>query len=249
MVLGAAVLPLALLAPVAALSPAPGPRPEPVAVTASADDSGDVRPENVRPPIVGRVAWDADEDLVREPPEYTGRARAVFVHHTAHGNAYDCSDVPEMLRALQREHVRGKGWDDVGYNFLVDRCGTVYEGRAGGVSRPVHGAHTKGFNADSVGIAVIGTFGTGARVPDRAVEAVVRLTAWKLRPGISPRGRVRMVSSNSESRYPKGTSVRLDVVSGHRDSFRTRCPGDALYDRLAEIRAAASRLRQWPAPG
>jgi hypothetical protein len=112
------------------------------------------------------------------------------------------------------------------------------------VSRPVRGAHTKGFNADSVGIAAIGTFGSGAQVPEPVLDSLVRLTAWKLRPGADPRGRVRLVSSNSESRFPRGTRVRMEVVSGHRDSFRTRCPGDALNDRLPRVREDAARLRR-----
>ncbi|MFE3827450.1 N-acetylmuramoyl-L-alanine amidase [Streptomyces sp. NPDC059092] len=107
-----------------------------------------------RPSVVERRVWRADETAVREKPLYTGPVRAVFVHHTLHSNNYDCgTDVPAMLLSMERHHINGMGWDDLGYNFVVDRCGTIYEGRAGGVDRAVKGAHTKGFNERSVGIA------------------------------------------------------------------------------------------------
>ncbi|CAM5734848.1 hypothetical protein SBADM41S_01118 [Streptomyces badius] len=123
LVLGVLVLPLALLvfgdgprfrAPGAEL--ATGPRP----------------PRGLpQPAMVSRRDWHADEKLVREGPHYTGAARAVFVHHTGNPNDYDCADAPGLIRAVQRDHIRQDGWDDIGYNFLVDRCGTIYEGRAG----------------------------------------------------------------------------------------------------------------------
>lgn len=209
-------------------------RPEPVAV-------GPVTP---RPPIVSRKAWRADEGMVRERATYTGPVGAVFLHHTGHPNGYDCADVPRMLRAMQEDHIESDGWDDIGYNFVVDRCGTIYEGRAGGVGRSVRGAHTKGFNADSVGIAALGTFGPGTTVPAALESGIVKVAAWKLRPGADPGGTVRLVSTNDESKYRKGDTARLHVISGHRDSFRTDCPGDVLYERLPAIRDAVTRLRK-----
>lgn len=235
-VLGAAVLPLGLLV----TWDAPG-RPvprEPVPVTA------EQRPERgPRPAIVSRAVWRADESLVEERPKYVKSVEAAFVHHTSHPNDYDCADVPAMLRALQRDHVRREGWDDLGYNFVVDRCGNLYEGRAGGVERAVYGAHTKGFNAYSVGIAVVGSYGAGAAVPRAVTDGITKIVAWKLRGGADPQGTVRLVSTHDESRYPKGTPARLDVVSGHRDSYHTSCPGDALYGHLPAIREGAARLR------
>ncbi|MBQ0983109.1 peptidoglycan recognition protein [Streptomyces sp. F63] len=202
-----------------------------------------VRPAAPRPPIVGREVWDADEDLVRERPRPAGVVSAVFLHHTGHPNSYDCADVPEMLRSLQTDHVKGEGWDDIGYNFVVDRCGTVYEGRAGSGARPVRGAHTKGFNAHTVGIAALGTFDTGTVVPRALLGGIAKVAAWQLRPGADPRGTVRLVSTNDEARFDKGDKAVLHVISGHRDSYETRCPGEALYERLPEIREAVARLR------
>lgn len=234
-VLGALLLPLALLvfrdgpavrepSPQAAVGPRP-PRGLP------------------QPAVVTREQWHADEDLVKEGPHYTGAARAVFVHHTGNPNDYDCADAPDLIRAVQSDHIQQDGWDDIGYNFLVDRCGTIYEGRAGGVARSVRGAHTKGFNTDTVGIAAIGTFGEGAEVPKPMMEALVKLTAWKLRPGTDPLGTVELVSTNDESRFDRGQVARLNVVSGHRDSYETRCPGDVLYGLLPELRERAAKLR------
>ncbi|MCC5032493.1 peptidoglycan recognition protein [Streptomyces sp. WAC 00631] len=231
---GAVVLPLALLAvrDAAVRSDPPG-RHEPAAI----------RPAAPRPAIVSRQKWDADEDLVRERAPYSGAVSAVFVHHTGHPNGYDCADVPELLRSLQTEHVTHEGWDDIGYNFVVDRCGTIYEGRAGSASRPVRGAHAKGFNAHTVGIAALGTFTEGVPVPGELIAGMAKVAAWKLRPGADPRGTVRLTSSNDESRYDKGDKAELNVISGHRDGYETDCPGEALYQRLPALREAVARLR------
>ncbi|MEI7034354.1 peptidoglycan recognition protein [Streptomyces pratensis] len=196
-----------------------------------------------QPALVSRDTWQADEELVREGPRYTGAAKALFVHHTGNPNDYDCAQVPELIRAVQADHIEKDGWDDIGYNFLVDRCGTLYEGRAGGVARPVLGAHTKGFNADTVGVAAIGNFAAGAEVPKPMMDTLVRLAAWKLRPGADPMGTVDLVSTNDESRFDRGQVARLNVISGHRDGFETRCPGDALYGLLPQLRERTARLR------
>ncbi|RMI38184.1 peptidoglycan recognition protein family protein [Streptomyces triticirhizae] len=195
------------------------------------------------PHVVGRDEWGADEELRTEPVTYTGPARAVFVHHTNHPDDYDCADAPEMLRSMHSDHVSGQGWDDLGYNFVVDKCGTVYEGRGGGLDRYVLGAHTTGFNMDSVGVAALGTFTDPAGVPGELIRAIAEVAAWKLRPGSDPRGRVRMVSTNDDSMVPEGDPAELDVVSGHRDIVQTDCPGDALHAQLPAIREEAARLR------
>ncbi|MFH8369668.1 peptidoglycan recognition protein [Streptomyces sp. NPDC018031] len=207
------------------------------------DRDSSALPAAPRPPIVERSAWHADERSVREKPVHVAAVRAVFVHHTHHSGDYDCRDVPDMLRSMQDAHIHGEGWDDLGYNFVVDRCGTIYEGRAGSADRAVLGAHTQGFNTGSVGIAAVGSFGEGTRIPRPMLEAIAAVAAWKLRPGADPGGRVRMVSTNDRSRYPEGTAVDLDVISGHRDGYETDCPGDALYAALPRLREMVARLR------
>ncbi|ARQ69605.1 peptidoglycan recognition protein family protein [Streptomyces marincola] len=239
---------IALWAAVAPLAAAVTWAAPPLTVPATAPPAAEHRWPPVKraapaPAVVTRTAWGADEDMRGEAVTYTGAARALFVHHTNHPDDYDCADVPEMLRAMQADHVGRRGWDDLGYNFVVDKCGTIYEGRSGGLDRFVLGAHTTGFNSDSVGVAALGDFAVVGEVPRALVDAIARIAAWKLRPGTDPRGQVEMVSTNDASRVPEGDPARLHVVSGHRDIVPTHCPGDALHAELPAIRAEAARLR------
>ncbi|MFD9688699.1 peptidoglycan recognition protein [Kitasatospora sp. NPDC059088] len=219
---------------------APAPAATRTVPAAPAAEDGHQAP---RPAIVTRAGWGADESLRDPGSEYTGPVREVFVHHTATATDYACSDAPRVIRGIYQYHVKTSGWRDIGYNFLVDRCGTVYEGRAGGVDRPVHGAHTLGFNTDSSGVAAIGTY-VDATPPQPLLDGLAAIAAWKL--GLTGRpadGRTGLTSSSDASRYPKGTVVDFDAVSGHRDAFNTECPGKALYARLPELRTAAARLQ------
>ncbi|MFF1909435.1 N-acetylmuramoyl-L-alanine amidase [Kitasatospora sp. NPDC058218] len=204
-----------------------------------------------RPAIVTRAGWGADESLRDPELGYTGPVRVVFVHHTVTATEYACSDAPRVIRAIYQYHVQSNGWRDIGYNFLVDRCGTVYEGRAGGAELPVHGAHTLGFNTDSAGVAALGTFVTDTPPPP-VPDGLARLAAWKLGlAGQAAAGRTQLVSSSDGSRYPKGTTATFEAVSGHRDAFNTECPGATLYPLLPAIRTQAALLQsgaRWPAP-
>ncbi|WP_307175563.1 peptidoglycan recognition protein family protein [Streptomyces africanus] len=195
-----------------------------------------------RPRIVTRRGWGANEGLRERGFRYTKKVKAAFVHHTASGNKYRCSQSPSLIRSIYRYHVRSMGWRDIGYNFLIDKCGKIYEGRAGGVARPVLGAHTLGFNSNSMGIAVLGSY--GAKKPSSAaVKAIARLTAWKLGLyGVNPRGKTYLKSAGSNL-YRKGKKVRLNVISGHRDGFRTSCPGRKLYGKLGSARSKAARYQ------
>ncbi|WRZ92532.1 peptidoglycan recognition protein [Streptomyces sp. NBC_01007] len=195
-----------------------------------------------RPRIITRRGWGADENLRERGFLYTKSVKAAFVHHTASGNKYSCSQVPSIIRSIYRYHVVSSGWRDIGYNFLVDKCGNIYEGRAGGVAKAVMGAHTRGFNTNSMGIAVIGTFGS-AKPADAALKAIARLTAWKLGLyGANPRGKTYLKSAGGNL-YRKGKNVRLNVISGHRDGFATECPGRLLYGKLGSARTTAARYQ------
>jgi uncharacterized protein with LGFP repeats len=197
-----------------------------------------------RPAIVTRAQWDADESLRKEAPRYGHAVRVVFLHHTDNGNGYDCDQVPEIIRGIYTGHVRDHDWDDVAYNFFVDKCGTIYEGRAGGVARPVTGAQSVGFNTDTMGIAAIGTYDAVGTVTGAMTESIAKLSAWKLGlAGVDPQGTETLVSSNDKSRFPKGTRAQFHTIAGHRDSFFTDCPGDELYAKLPAIRAEAARLQ------
>ncbi|UPZ30839.1 peptidoglycan recognition protein [Streptomyces sp. LRE541] len=195
-----------------------------------------------RPRIVTRRGWGADEGLRESNFSYTKTVKAVFVHHSASGNNYRCAQAPSVIRSIYRYHVKSSGWRDIGYNFLVDKCGNIYEGRAGGVAKPVMGAHTLGFNSKSMGIAVLGSFGK-ANPPAASVKAVAKLTAWKLGLyGANPRGKTYLKSGGGNL-YRKGKNVRLNVISGHRDGFATECPGGRLYAKLGKARATSARYQ------
>ena len=198
-----------------------------------------------RPFILGRREWHADEKAVREKPVYTGPVEVIFVHHTTHSDTYDCKrDVPEMLRSMEEHHIHDMGWNDLGYNFVVDRCGNIYEGRAGGVDRAVRGAHTKGFNVRSAGIAALGSFENGAKAPRPMLKAIAAIAAWKLSARVNPEGRAKLTSTSDKSKYRKGTSVELYAISGHRDGYDTDCPGATLYAALPWIRKTAEQMRE-----
>ena len=193
----------------------------------------------VAPPIVARAAWGADERIRRGPPSYAADVRLAVVHHTAGQNGYSRAEAAAIVKGIQLFHVQGNGWNDIGYNFLVDRFGTIYEGRFGGVDRNVVGAHAQGFNTGSVGIALLGTYGEGVSPSQAAQDAIARLIAWRLDVAhVDPTSFLTFVSGGSD-RHPNGIPVLLSAVSGHRDTGFTACPGDALYARLGAIAATA----------
>ena len=193
------------------------------------------------PPIVPRLSWGADESIRRGPPSYAPGVRLAIVHHTAGRNDYARGEAAAIVKGIQLFHVQGNGWNDIGYNFLVDRFGTVYEGRFGGVDRDVVGAHAQGFNTGSVGIALLGTYGSTA--PSAAAQdAIARLIAWRLDLAhVDPASFLTFISGGS-NRYPSGVPVLLSAVTGHRDTGFTECPGDALEARLPAIAGTALGL-------
>jgi N-acetylmuramoyl-L-alanine amidase/FlgD Ig-like domain len=194
-----------------------------------------------QPAIVPRASWDADESIRRAPPRFAPKLRFAIVHHTAGTNNYSRAQAPAVVKAIELYHVQANGWNDIGYNFLVDRFGTIYEGRYGGIQRNVIGAHALGFNTGSTGIAVLGTYGSAA--PSQAAQdALARLIAWRLDLAhVDPLSTLKVVSGGSE-KYRAGTTVTLRAVSGHRDTGSTECPGAALYARLDAIATAAVKI-------
>ena len=191
-----------------------------------------------QPSIISRAGWGADESMRRAAPRYADAVQMVFVHHTDTPNGYAPDDVPAIIRAIYTYHVRSNGWNDIGYNFLVDAYGRVFEGRAGGIDRPVIGAQTQGFNVGSVGIAVIGN-GSLAPLTTATREALTNLIAWRLDIAhVDPLQHATMISGGS-NRFAAGRSVSLRVVSGHRDANATDCPGSFIYADLDGIAATA----------
>jgi hypothetical protein len=194
-----------------------------------------------KPAIVPRLSWGASESIRRAPPTYASTLRFAIVHHTAGANGYTRAQASAIVRGIQLYHVRGNGWNDIGYNFLVDRFGTTYEGRYGGIDRNVVGAHALGFTTGSAGVAVLGTYGNAAPSP-AAQDAVAQLLAWRLDLAHVDPTSILTVASGGSERYASGVPVTLEAVSGHRDTGRTECPGDAFYGRLDEIAAAAREI-------
>jgi hypothetical protein len=196
---------------------------------ASADTAASSSLVTPKPKIFSRAQWGADESM-RQPSSLSyGEVHAAFVHHTVNSNHYTRAQVPAIIRGIYAYHTKTLGWSDIGYNFLVDRFGRIWEGRYGGVDRPVVGAHTYGYNYVSFAMAAIGNF-QKARPPRAILRAYGRLFAWKLSlHGIDPAA----MSVWVKDRY-------LPAIDGHRDVYPTECPGKYLYRRLPAIRRLAA---------
>jgi hypothetical protein len=191
------------------------------------------------PKIISRKSWGANERIRRDNPDYAPVLLNAVVHHTAGASGYSAAQSAAIVRGIQTYHVLGNGWDDIGYNFLVDRFGQIFEGRYGGIDKNVIGAHAQGFNTGSTGIAVLGSYG-GAGVSMKARNAVASLIAWRLDVAhVHPLARNSTISSGNP-RFRKGLPVWLRAVSGHRDTGFTSCPGAGLYGQLGAIARQAS---------
>jgi hypothetical protein len=149
------------------------------------------------------------------------------------------------MRAIYEFHRTVNGWNDIGYNFVVDLYGRIFEGRAGGIDEPVVGAHAGGYNLVSSGIAVLGSF-SETPISSAARTALQHLLAWKLSlHGTPSTGRVTVRVNPAGavySKYPANARVSLPRVAGHRDADSTECPGDVLYGELGGIRGQVRRL-------
>ncbi len=233
-------------------------------VTGSAGDveaaaTAGISPSRLRPALVTRAQWRADESI-RQPIDWSSTIQAAVVHHTVNANDYSRAQAPALVRAIYEYHVKGRGWSDVGYHFLVDRFGTVYEGRKGSIDKIPLGVHSGGFNTNTIGVAIIGEF-TGTAPPDAAMRSVAQVAAWKLATfGRDPLG-TTVLTAREGSTHPvrkPGWKGSLPVVMGHRDVASTACPGQKTYDRLDTIRTYAANQVQrvasrgavtWATPG
>jgi hypothetical protein len=197
--------------------------------------------QSSQPPIITRTEWGGDSVPPRSAPEY-GEVQAAFVHHTVSRNDYRPEESAGIVLGIARYHRDSNGWNDIGYNFLVDQYGQVFEGRAGGIDQPVIGAQAQGYNSASTGIATIGTF-TSVPFPEAGMDALARLIGWKLSlHGIPTQGQVTLTSKGgSSNRYASGTPVTVERIPGHRDGDSTSCPGDSLYLQLPDLRERATR--------
>jgi hypothetical protein len=188
-----------------------------------------------KPVIYSRAQWGADERMRDKSSLHYFEVHAGFVHHTVNANNYTRAQVPGLLRSIYAYHTKSRGWSDIGYNYLVDRFGRIWEGRYGGVDRPVVGAHTLGYNDYSFAMSAIGNYET-AKPSDAMVQAYGALFAWKLSlHGVSAASKSQRVGRKS-----------FQAISGHRDADSTACPGKYLYAKIPQIRTlAAAAQRGW----
>jgi hypothetical protein len=183
-----------------------------------------------KPSFMTRAAWGADRTdgggCVPTAPPVFGQARVAVIHHTVSANDYAPADAPGIVLGICRFHVFGNGWNDIGYNALVDQYGQLYEGRAGGLRNAVVGAHTEGVNSQTTGLAAIGTH-TALPITPAAQGTIVRYLAWKLaKHGSVPATKPAMLTSG----------LTAPRISGHRQFNSTDCPGGALFSQLRTIR-------------
>ncbi|OYO22155.1 hypothetical protein CGZ93_09680 [Enemella dayhoffiae] len=174
--------------------------------------------------IISRAGWGADESLKSSCPAFSKTVHAVVVHHTEGTNNYTKDQSAGIVRGIYAYHVQGNGWCDIGYNYLIDKYGQIFEGRSGGMTMPVKGAHAVDWNTDTMGISLLGSF-TTELPPEVALDAAVRLSAWRL--AAYYRDATARITING---------VTSNVISGHRQVVATDCPGEAFYNYLPTFR-------------
>jgi uncharacterized protein with LGFP repeats len=207
-----------------------------------------------QPAVVPRSGWGADESLRFDsagnelwPPQFYP-VQKLIVHHTATQN--NDPDPAATIRSIYYYHAVTQGWGDIGYNFLIDQAGNVYEGRYSRSYAPgeaptgqdlngngVTGAHAQGYNSGTVGIALLGTL-TNQDATPAARDALERLLAWEAdEHGINPQG------SALYTNPVNGTQATFPNIAGHRDVGATECPGGSFYATMPTIRSeVAARI-------
>ena len=185
-----------------------------------------------KPKIYSRAQWGANEKMRDQTRPAYGTVKTGFVHHTVNANNYSAAQVPALLRGIYAYHTQSRGWRDIGYNYLVDRFGRIWEGRWGGVDKAVVGAHTLGYNEVSFAMSAIGNFDI-ARPPQAVLDAYAKLFAWKLS--------LYNISATQTNILVKGR--RLNAINGHRDVGQTACPGKYLYAKIPWIRTRARQIQ------
>lgn len=163
------------------------------------------------------------------PAEALEDVRFLLVHHSASPNNYSADRTVQYLRSFYEYHTSAqKGWNDIAYNFLVDRYGQIFEGRRGSIASPVRGDATGG----SQGYALLTCFvGDHSDTPptSEAQSAMVALLAWLAGAySIDPVATTEFVSRGSNL-HPEGNMVTTPTITGHRKMSRTTCPGDQAF--------------------
>ncbi len=178
-----------------------------------------------------------------------------MIHHTVNANDYTPEEAPGIVLGICRFHVFGNGWNDIGYNALVDRYGTLYEGRAGGLKKPIVGAQAQGFNSATTSIASIGDH-TAEPITPEATRSIIQYLAWRMAAiralpvRIHPMNSLIQMTSagGSASRYPAGAVVTVPRIVGHLTLGLTACPG-TIDPQIPVIRnAVQKRIKRYLKP-
>jgi hypothetical protein len=212
----------------------------------SAAAAVNANPKIGAPGIISRADWGADETK-RTGTINFAPLRKLIVHHTDTSN--DDPNPAATVRAIYAFHTEGRGWNDIGYNFLVDAQGRVYEGRFARVYTPgeVHngedtsgrgviGAHAEGANTGSVGVALLGTF-SSVSPTSAAVNGLQSVLAWK-----ADRHNIDAGGASDYTKADGTVLAGLPNISGHRDTKSTDCPGDVLWNRLPKTRQQVQHI-------
>jgi hypothetical protein len=203
--------------------------------------------------VVNRAEWDPNDSCKPRTP-VNGEVKSAVIHHTVNANTYTAEEAPGIVLGICRYHRYNLGWNDIGYNGLVDRYGNIYAARSGGLSNPIVGAHTAGYNSQTVGLSSIATHTTTGMTRE-ALGAAVRFLSWKLPlHGVDAAGKSTLVSAGgSGNRYPSGRKVSVPEITRHRRLNETACPGRAQVSKIAKrtqrrIAAGGSQTTE-PPPG
>ncbi len=194
------------------------------------------------PDVVTRAGWGANESLRCRNATIDDQVSAVTIHHTAGSNNYTQAQAASVVRGIYQYHASNLGWCDVGYNAMVDKYGTIYEGRAGGLEKAVQGAHVGGFNQNTWSISMMGNYDT-AQPSQAMIQSVGQLAGWKAAiSGFDPKGTDQHYAEFSfgGSKYAAGQGGTFPNINAHRDFHYNACPGQYGYAQMGTIRNIAS---------
>ena len=199
----------------------------------------------LQPTIITRAQWGADESL-RGSTTLSSTVKAITIHHTAGSNTYTQDTAAAQIRGIYAYDTKTLGWADIAYNFLVDKWGRIYEGRAGSITKAVRGAHAMGFNTDTMGVAALGNYET-ASAPAAMVDGLAKVAGWKLSQyGVNPSGKATLTSQGGTgTKYGAGVTATLDAIHPHQSTSYTLCPGQYLTPQLATLRTKASNYARY----
>ena len=225
-------------------------RPEDAQLTGAVTPGSTSRASVAKPTIITRAQWGADESLRRGNTAYSDTIKVAFVHHVVSTNSYTPAQAAQQMRNIYSWFTEGIQVNDFGYNFMVDRFGRLYEGRAGGVDKAVIGAHTSGFNAETFAVSFLGnadTLDPAQKEKEKILDAISDLIAWKFDLfDVNPLGKATLTSAGpgpgqgTTSMYWPGEKVTIETLTGHGNIGSTSCPGEFLRPTLSHLRLGVS---------